>query len=112
MASGGAAGENAPTSIGHYVVSVHTGDVKYAGTDANVYLTPYGEKGDTGSRQLSNKWKNDFERNQIDKFTIEAADLGKLSKVRIGHDGTGRICLYIYIYIFLCVWAPSYDTFT
>lgn len=90
VAAGSETAEGAPTNTGNYTVSVHTGDVKYAGTDANVYVTIYGEKGDTGSRQLSNKWKNDFERNQIDKFTIEAADLGKITKVRIGHDGTGR----------------------
>ena len=31
-----------------YEVSVTTGDVKGAGTDANVYLTLYGETSDTG----------------------------------------------------------------
>ena len=90
VSSSGVAGEDAAPTTGHYVVSVFTGDVRYAGTDANVYITLYGEKGNTGSRQLTNKWKNDFERGQIDKFTLEAADLGKLTKVRIGHDGTGR----------------------
>lgn len=32
-----------------YEVSVTTGDVKGAGTDANVYLTLYGETSDTGA---------------------------------------------------------------
>lgn len=31
-----------------YEVSVVTGDVRGAGTNANVYITIYGEEGDTG----------------------------------------------------------------
>ena len=31
-----------------YEVSVVTGDVRGAGTNANVYITMYGEEGDTG----------------------------------------------------------------
>jgi hypothetical protein len=54
-----------------------------------VHITLYGELGDSGSRQLSNKWKNDFERGHVDEFVLAAANLGKLQKIRIGHDGTG-----------------------
>jgi hypothetical protein len=72
-----------------YTVEVYTGDVRYAGTDANVAIQIFGENGDTGTRQLQNKWKNDFERGQTDVFTLEAADLGKIERVRIGHDGKG-----------------------
>ena len=39
-------------SVTQYEVRVHTGDVWNGGTDANVYITIYGEKGDTGVRQL------------------------------------------------------------
>ena len=35
-------------AITTYQVSVTTGDLKGAGTDANVYLTLYGETSDTG----------------------------------------------------------------
>lgn len=72
-----------------YTVEVHTGDVRGAGTDANVYIQIFGTSGDSGSRQLQNKWKNDFERGHIDLFSLEAADLGELERVRIGHDGSG-----------------------
>jgi hypothetical protein len=50
-----------------YVVNVVTGDVKNAGTDANVFLTIYGEQGDSGERHLqkSETNKNKFERNQV-----------------------------------------------
>ena len=44
-----------------------TGDVKGAGTDANVFLTIYGEYGDTGERQLgkSETYSNKFERRNV-----------------------------------------------
>lgn len=50
-----------------YTVKVFTGDVSYAGTDANVFITLYGEHGDTGERHLkeSATHVNKFERNQV-----------------------------------------------
>lgn len=44
-----------------------TGDVKSAGTDANVFITVYGEYGDTGERQLlkSETYSNKFERGHV-----------------------------------------------
>jgi hypothetical protein len=43
------------------------GDKKGAGTDANVFLTIYGEKGDSGERELvkSKTNKNKFEQKQV-----------------------------------------------
>ena len=35
-----------------YEITTQTGDLWNAGTDANVYITIYGDKGDTGVRQL------------------------------------------------------------
>ena len=60
-----------------YEVLVKTGDVKGAGTDANVDLIIYGENGDTGKRPLKQRFRDLFEKNQVDKFEIEALDLGK-----------------------------------
>lgn len=99
-----------------YKVSVMTGDVYGAGTDANVFLTIYGDQGDTGERKLrkSETNSNKFERGsvrtrppllpflsrtnisiktcvfsvQVDKFTIEAVDLGQVFKLRIRHDNS------------------------
>ncbi|KAJ8413291.1 hypothetical protein AAFF_G00092870 [Aldrovandia affinis] len=50
-----------------YQVHVVTGDLWNAGTEANVYITVYGENGDTGSRQLlkSNKIKT-FNKGQCE----------------------------------------------
>nr|XP_015194523.1 PREDICTED: lipoxygenase homology domain-containing protein 1 isoform X1 [Lepisosteus oculatus] len=73
-----------------YKVTVITGDVYGAGTDANVFLTIYGDLGDTGERKLSKSESNSnkFERGQVDKFTIEAVDLGQVYKIKIRHDNT------------------------
>jgi len=50
-----------------YVVDVVTGNVSRAGTDANVFLTVFGENGDSGERQLSKSETNSnkFERGQV-----------------------------------------------
>ncbi|XP_039606557.1 lipoxygenase homology domain-containing protein 1-like [Polypterus senegalus] len=73
-----------------YKVSVYTGDVYGAGTDANVFLIIFGDLGDTGERKLSKSETNTnkFERGQVDKFTIEAVDLGQVFKIKIRHDNT------------------------
>ena len=48
-----------------YHVIVHTGDIKYAGTDANVFLTLFGSKGQSTKIPLSNSnKKSPFERGQ------------------------------------------------
>ncbi|XP_065745941.1 lipoxygenase homology domain-containing protein 1 isoform X1 [Phocoena phocoena] len=75
-----------------YEVQVITGSVPKAGTDANVFLTIYGEEyGDTGERTLKKSDKsNKFEQGQTDTFTIYAIDLGPLTKIRIRHDNSGN----------------------
>lgn len=66
---------------------MHTGDIWNAGTDANVYLTVYGERGDTGVRQLLRKDDlKKFQKGQVDLFNIEAVSLGKPKRLIIGHD--------------------------
>ncbi|KAJ0019698.1 hypothetical protein NQD34_007267 [Periophthalmus magnuspinnatus] len=74
-----------------YNVSVRTGDMFGAGTDANVFLTIFGDLGDTGERKLakSETNKNKFERGEVDKFTMEAVDLGQVFKILIRHDNSG-----------------------
>lgn len=49
-----------------YEVHVATGELWNAGTVANVYISVYGEKGDTGSRQLlQSKGSFNFLRGQV-----------------------------------------------
>lgn len=37
----------------------------------------------------SKTYRDKFERNHGDLFTVEAADLGNLKKIKIGHDNAG-----------------------
>ena len=78
LVPGGAAQHLDKTS---YHVRIKTGDRLGAGTDANVHLKIFGEKGDTDKIQLksSDNTKNKFEKGQIDQFTYEFDDLGKVS---------------------------------
>ncbi|XP_071954737.1 lipoxygenase homology domain-containing protein 1-like [Antedon mediterranea] len=77
--------------MSEYVVRVFTGDKFRGGTDANVFINIFGEKGDTGERRMkdSETHRNKFERNQEDVFKLEAADLGSLLKLKIRHDNSG-----------------------
>ena len=54
-------------AVRKYKVHIFTGDVKGAGTDANVFITMYGEYGDSGERQLgkSETYSNKFERGNV-----------------------------------------------
>ncbi len=51
-------------------MTVWTGDVRGAGTDANVFLQMYGEYGKSETFQLRNRTDN-FEQNQMDKFKVK-----------------------------------------
>ena len=73
-----------------YQVTVKTGTVSGAGTDANVYITLYGSKGAGVERLLDTAGRNDFENGSSDVFTLGSPDLGNLTKVRIRHDNSGR----------------------
>ncbi|KAE8291828.1 Lipoxygenase-like proteiny domain-containing protein 1 [Larimichthys crocea] len=75
-----------------YEIIVITGDVSGAGTDANVFITLYGVNGDSGKRQLRQKFRNLFERGRTDRFLVEMLDLGELLRVKVEHDGTSSSC--------------------
>lgn len=42
-----------------------------------------------GERKLASDGKDNFERGNEDKFTIEAPNLGRLRKITIGHNNKG-----------------------
>ncbi len=62
-----------------YRIKVHTADVRNAGTDANVFLKIFGDKGDSGELALKNSetHRDKFERGQTDNFTFSMLSLGK-----------------------------------
>jgi hypothetical protein len=85
-------GELATAAAAHnYVIRVFTGDVRYAGTDANVYIVLFGSKSDSGKLPLADSAtnRNKFERAQMDEFQAACLGLGPLQKIVIGHDGSG-----------------------
>lgn len=55
-----------------YEVSVYTGSKRGAGTDANVFLNIFGQRGDTGERPLSKSKTNmnKFEKNEVSYLFI------------------------------------------
>ena len=54
-----------------YHISVITGNVKFAGTDARVFIEIIGSKGPTQIHRLHNsKGKNEFERGRMDHFHV------------------------------------------
>ncbi|MER5890656.1 PLAT/LH2 domain-containing protein [Streptomyces sp. NPDC001941] len=71
-----------------YQISVFTGNVNGAGTDANVFLTLYGSRGSSDELQLDSEG-DDFERASTSVFTYTLEDLGDLRKVRVRHDNSG-----------------------
>ncbi|XP_037535965.1 lipoxygenase homology domain-containing protein 1-like [Nematolebias whitei] len=75
-----------------YEIIVITGDVKSAGTDSNVFITIYGVNGDSGRRQLRQKFRNLFERGRTDRFVLEMLDLGELLRIKVEHDGSSFNC--------------------
>ena len=70
-------------------VNVYTSDLKNAGTDAQVYMVLYGDKGKTDEIELRSK-DNDFETGKCDNFKIETSDVGQLFKLRVWHNNKGR----------------------
>lgn len=74
-----------------YEIVVKTGDVKGAGTDANVYCALIDEEGNrTKDFHLDCRWKDDFEKGNIDKFKLcNGSALGPLKKIEIWRDETG-----------------------
>jgi len=72
-----------------YEVTVQTGDVSGAGTDANIFIMITGDKSDTGERKLTKSKTHSldkFERGNKDVFDIEASDLGALTAIKVWRD--------------------------
>lgn len=74
-----------------YEIVVKTGDVKGAGTDANVYITLTDHEGHK-SRDiyLDCKWRDDFEKGNTDVFKISnVPGLGDICKIELWRDASG-----------------------
>lgn len=71
-----------------YQVTVRTGDVRYAGTDANVYIIIQGTKGKTKKLFMDDS-RNNFERGMTEVFELNASNVGLVTRINIGHDNSG-----------------------
>ncbi|KAJ8045756.1 Arachidonate 5-lipoxygenase [Holothuria leucospilota] len=74
-----------------HVVTVRTGDKKGAGTDANVKIVLYNEKGDKSEDfKLDARWRDDFERGREDPFFVQCDEnFGHVHKIEIWRDSKG-----------------------
>eukprot|EP00899_Mesostigma_viride_P015258 jgi/Mesvir1/23733/Mv18674-RA.1 len=91
-AASGAYGQGAGggcNALRKYVVSIKTGDVRNAGTDAKVYVQLFGSQAAPTGQIWLDATKKQFERNDLDEFTITAPNVGEIQKLRIGHDNSG-----------------------
>ncbi|MDJ0597945.1 MAG: PLAT/LH2 domain-containing protein [Crocosphaera sp.] len=71
-----------------YKIVVYTGDIRNAGTNANVYITLYGTRGQSNEYSLDNR-ENNYQRGDTDEFTLRMANLGDITQVKIRHDNSG-----------------------
>ena len=73
-----------------YNVTITTGNMKYGGTDAKVYITLHGKNGNSSERLLSAS-KGAFEVNDVDSFELKTTqDLGRLQSIKLRHDNSGK----------------------
>lgn len=72
-----------------YHVTVNTSNQKGAGTHSNVSIKLTGKKGAFGPVPLEGGGRSAFDRGKQDSFLIECPDLGEITGVNIGHDGSG-----------------------
>ena len=100
-----------------YEITVFTGDVKEAGTkskyklagiDNDVTVTIYGSGGATPEVKLG-KGDGEFERGTVDHFRMELEDVGKLRKIRIGHEGKGNRGSWYLDKVELCILRMTYS---
>ena len=81
-------GEVGTSGKTQYMVEVLTSDIRGAGTDARVSIVLFGADGDSGVQTLENS-ANNFERGQLDTFTLECKPLGIIERVQVNTQGRG-----------------------
>jgi hypothetical protein len=70
-------------------VIVRTADEMSGGTDANVFLSIFGDRREEVKVPLKNpkSKRNPFEKANYDKFELDLKNVGKIKKISIEHDG-------------------------
>lgn len=86
--------------MANYRVDVKTGDVFGAGTDANVRIILHAKGLQTENFLLDKAWKDDFERNSLDQFTVESkTNLPEVERIELWRDATGIFSSWFVDYI-------------
>lgn len=69
------------SAVSDYSVRIKTGNIKNAGTDSNIYLQVFGDKGDTGVIELKQicDTKDKFQRGMNTKINLQTVDVGNVS---------------------------------
>lgn len=73
----------------NYALTVKTGDVASAGTDANITFTLTGANG-TATKTIDSKYIKRMERDDTNYVTIASPDLGKLQSITVQRDNAGN----------------------
>ena len=105
-------------------MKVTTSDIKFSGTDSNVYITLFGESSDSGSLPVNSglrplkespagpdSYKDKFERGQTDRFLLSSFDLGIITKIKVEKDTVSTCIVHILIiaalisFVMNCSWC-------
>ncbi|CAF1143554.1 unnamed protein product [Rotaria sordida] len=82
--------DNLPIDAYHYLITVHTGVGKEAGTTSNISFVMSGESADSGVRKLSDGKIQEFKSGSVRNFVMSVeSQLGPLLYIRVWHDNSG-----------------------
>ncbi|CAL8362048.1 unnamed protein product [Gadus morhua 'NCC'] len=82
--------DNHPCASYNYLLSVHTGQRKNAGTSSNVTVRLIGADSESETQNLVDPDKPVFERGAVDMFLLSTPfPLGELRNLRLQHDSSG-----------------------
>lgn len=72
----------------NYQVEITTAESKGSGTSGKVYITIFGTLSASESILLDNHPRN-FETGRLDIFQLQLSNLGEITKIKLGQDGSG-----------------------
>ncbi|CAB4023040.1 Neurogenic locus notch 1 [Paramuricea clavata] len=75
-------------TVGEYIVTTHTGNVKDASTNAKVYIKFTGANGDSREVELSKAGSVPFQQGGTDAFRIHVGEIGDIRSLRIRQDNS------------------------
>lgn len=78
-----------------YTLWIKTGDQPLGGTDSNVYVMLFGTNGQTDWIYLPPQDIFAFEEGSVDKFMLDAPDVGDITRCCVGHDGSADPGWYV-----------------